>query len=75
MSIIALNKSIEWLRSALNNSKLDNEQQKRELANRGEQIQRLESMIAALKEEIGDPLDEQASSPPESPVCSIKHLF
>ena len=75
MSINALNKSIEWLRLALNNSKLDNEQQKRELANRGEQIQRLESMIAALKEEIGDPLDEQASSPPEPPVCSIKHLF
>ena len=53
----SLNASINWLRAALNNSKLENERQKGELDNRDEKI--------------CDPLDEQAPSPPELPVCII----
>ena len=86
MSINALNARIEWLLTAFNECKLDNERQQRELAdrddqiwrlemaldNRDDQIQRLESELAALKEQIRDPLDEHALSPPKIPVCIIQ---
>ena len=89
MNMNPLNVRIEWLCSALAKSKLENEQQQRELDNRDaenrqlkaalddrdEHIQRLESEIAALKEFIRKLLDEQAPSPPELPVCIIQYCF
>ena len=68
----SLNASINWLRAALNNSKLENERQKGELDYRDEQIRRLEATLANRDEKICDPLDEQAPSPPELPVCIIQ---
>ena len=89
MNMNSLNARIEWLCAALSKSKLDNEQQQRELDNRDEQnrrldatlaerdeqIQLLESENAALKEQIRDSLTEQAPSPLDLPVCIVKYRF
>ena len=63
---------IQWLSGALAKSKLDNEQQRRELADRDEQIRQSEAALADRDEQIRDPLDEQAPSPPELPGCIIQ---
>ena len=52
MSINALNKRIEWLCAAFAKSKLENERQQRGLADRHEQIQRLEAVLGDRDERI-----------------------